>query len=178
MKKVFLIIFIAFVVWVVLGFVVSKKENMEITNFDDCVSAGNPIMESYPQQCRADGKLFVQNIGNELEKTNIIRLDSPRPNQIIKSPLAIEGQARGTWFFEGDFPVILTDWDGRIIAEGYATAQSEWMTEDFVEFKGILEFEKPNYGESGVLILRKDNPSELPEHDDALEIPILFSVLK
>ena len=55
---------------------------------------------------------------------------------------------------------------------------SDVVGEDFVEFKGILEFEKPNYGESGVLILRKDNPSELPEHDDALEIPILFSVLK
>lgn len=31
-----------------------------ITNFDECVAAGNPVMESYPEQCRtADGRLFV-----------------------------------------------------------------------------------------------------------------------
>ena len=31
-----------------------------ITNFDECAAAGNPIMESYPEQCRtADGRTFV-----------------------------------------------------------------------------------------------------------------------
>ena len=34
-----------------------------IDNFDDCISAGNPIMESYPRQCRTeDGKYFVEQI--------------------------------------------------------------------------------------------------------------------
>jgi hypothetical protein len=31
-----------------------------ITNFEECAAAGNPIMESYPRQCRADGKTFVE----------------------------------------------------------------------------------------------------------------------
>ncbi len=31
-----------------------------ITNFDECVAAGYPIMESYPEQCRtADGHMFT-----------------------------------------------------------------------------------------------------------------------
>lgn len=31
-----------------------------ITSFDECVAAGNPVMESYPEQCRTqDGRLFV-----------------------------------------------------------------------------------------------------------------------
>ncbi|MCB9362618.1 hypothetical protein H6504_04230 [Candidatus Woesearchaeota archaeon] len=35
----------------------------EITNFEECVAAGNPVMESYPEQCRTeDGKLFVREI--------------------------------------------------------------------------------------------------------------------
>jgi hypothetical protein len=37
-----------------------------ITNFDECAAAGNPIMESYPAQCRTeDGRLFVQEIVNQ-----------------------------------------------------------------------------------------------------------------
>jgi len=34
-----------------------------INNFDECVAAGNPAMESHPRQCRtADGKHFVEKI--------------------------------------------------------------------------------------------------------------------
>jgi len=154
-----------------------------IETFEDCVRAGFPVMESYPRQCRDDnGNMFTEFVGNELEKTDLIRIDSPRPNQGITSPLTLTGEARGVWYFEASFPIILTDWDGRIIAEHYAEAQSEWMTENFVPFEGVLEFEKPysdmgtipDFMKRGTLILKKDNPSGLPEHDDALEIPILF----
>ena len=148
----------------------------EIANFQECIEAGNPAMENYPRQCRdrKGNKTFIENIGNEPEKIDLIRLNTPRPNQEISSPLVIEGEARGIWYFEGDFPIILTDWDGKIIAEGYATAKGEWMDEGFVPFKGELVFENPTYSNHGSLILKKDNPSDLPEHDDALEIPILF----
>ena len=115
-------------------------------------------------------------VDNELEKADLIRLDTPRPNQIISSPLAIKGVARGYWFFEASFPVVLVNWDGLIIAQGIATAQDEWMTEYFVPFEATLTFtvEKDVYSNRGALILRKDNPSGLPEHDDALEIPVMF----
>ena len=34
-----------------------------IDSFEDCVAAGNPVMESYPRQCRtSDGKHFVEEI--------------------------------------------------------------------------------------------------------------------
>jgi len=34
-----------------------------ITNFEECAAAGNPIMESYPEQCRtSDGRLFVREV--------------------------------------------------------------------------------------------------------------------
>ncbi|PIV10093.1 MAG: hypothetical protein COS49_02380 [Candidatus Portnoybacteria bacterium CG03_land_8_20_14_0_80_41_10] len=131
-------------------------------------------MESYPRQCVAGDKVFIEEIGNELEKIDLIRIGHPRPNEFIESPLVVEGQARGSWFFEGDFPVILTDWDGLIIAETYATAQSDWLTEEFVRFKTEIEFDKSELYNRGALILQKDNPSGLPENDDALEIPIFF----
>lgn len=145
-----------------------------VASFEECVVAGNPVMESYPRQCRHGEQTFTENIGNELEKSDLIRLDYPRPNQIIESPLTITGEARGNWYFEADFPVVLVDWDGLIIAEGIAQAQGDWMTEEFVPFIATLEFEYPSYKNNGALILQKDNPSGLPENDDALEIPVLF----
>ncbi len=123
---------------------------------------------------------WYEKIKNVSDKNNLIRLTSPLPEQKITSPLKIEGEARGTWFFEGSFPVILTDWDGLIIAQGIAKAEGEWMSENFVKFSAELNFEKPAYGEKGLpaqtgsLILKKDNPSGLPEYDDALEIGVIF----
>jgi len=103
-----------------------------------------------------------------------IVLDSPVQEQTISSPLTISGKARGPWYFEGSFPVLITDWDGIIIAEGIATAHGEWMTEDFVPYTAELVFTKPPMGERGNLILKKDNPSGLPENDDAYEIVVRF----
>lgn len=150
------------------------------TSFEECVAEGNSVMESYPRQCISkSGQLFVENIGNEMEKVDLIRITSPRPNETVKSPLQITGEARGNWYFEATFPIYLTDWDGRIIAEGYATADGEWMTTEFVPFKATLTYNyadiEGGYSNRGTLILRKDNPSALPEHDDALEIPVILN---
>ena len=181
MKKVLLIIITfaiitGFGAWWLNSTSEDKKpeESVKINNFQECLEAGNPAMESYPRQCLAGDRIFIEDIGNENEKADLIFLDSPRPNQTIKSPLVVKGQARGFWFFEADFPVVLTDWDGLIIGEGIAVAQEEWMTEEFVPFEAVIEFEIPEYKNNGTLILRKDNPSGLSEHDDALEIPVFF----
>jgi hypothetical protein len=116
-----------------------------------------------------------ENTGNENEKKDLIRITAPRPNGVITSPLKITGEARGNWFFEASFPIVVTDWNGLILGEGYATAQGEWMTTEFVPFTATLKFKNPNSNnKNGTLILKKDNPSGLLEHDDALEIPIVF----
>lgn len=107
-------------------------------------------------------------------RTDLIEIYSPKPKESIHSPVQISGRARGTWFFEGSFPVVLVDWDGLIIAEGYATALDDWMTEEFVPFSSQLEFQSPTYRNNGTLILHKDNPSGLVKYDDALEIPVFF----
>ncbi len=118
-------------------------------------------------------------------KDDLIRLDAPLPGQVIKSPLIITGEARGNWFFEASFPVILVNWDGLIIAQGIATVKKDpstglgvnWMTTEYVPFEAKLDFtiDKNTYSNRGALILKKDNPSGLPEHDNALEIPIIFN---
>jgi hypothetical protein len=47
------------------------------------------------------------------------------------------------------------------------------MTEKFVSYKATLEFSAPAT-DTGTLVLEKDNPSGLPEHDDSLVVPVKF----
>ncbi|MDO8514825.1 MAG: hypothetical protein Q7S50_04765 [bacterium] len=44
----------------------AEKRMASVSNFEECAAAGNPIMESYPEQCRApDGRTFVRDISND-----------------------------------------------------------------------------------------------------------------
>lgn len=144
-----------------------------ITSFEECAALGQPIIESYPRQCRYHNQTFTENIGNELDKSDLIRINSPRPNQKVQSPLTITGEARGNWFFEASFPIRIYDDNNNLLSTAIATAQSEWMTVDFVPFLATLEFTNPQTPK-GLLILQKDNPSGLSEYDDQLEVPVIF----
>lgn len=160
-KKIIIIILI--LVGIIFLFLVLKRnEGAWICQNGEWVKQGDTLQKKPQQSCEED------------RLKDLIRLTTPLSNEEILSPLLIKGEARGSWFFEASFPVVLVNWDGLIIAEGYATAQSDWMTEDFVPFEVVLEFIKPEYSNRGALILQKDNPSGLPENDNALEIPILF----
>lgn len=104
----------------------------------------------------------------------MIRVTAPRANETVSSPLHITGEARGNWYFEASFPVRLEDANGNVLAQAPAQAQGEWMTTEFVPFSVDLTFPTPAT-ETGTLILQKDNPSGLPEHDDERRIPVRFA---
>lgn len=155
-------------------FTKEKSKISSVNSFEECVENNNIMMESYPRQCRAaDGKIFVEDIGDELKKKDLIVIETPRPNEKIKSPVKITGMARGYWFFEGSFPIKLIDKDGNILAYTIAKADGEWMTEEFVRFNAELVLSNIMV-EKGNLILEKDNPSGLPEYNDALIVPVSF----
>jgi hypothetical protein len=101
-------------------------------------------------------------------------VEEPVPGATVASPLTVTGRARGTWFFEGDFPILLEDASGNTVAAGFVVAQGEWMTTEFVPFQGSLEFTHANAGQPGWLVFKKDNPSDRRELDDATSIPVFF----
>jgi hypothetical protein len=169
------IILFLLVVAVAVWFWKFNEKQPTISNFDECVEAGNPVMESYPRVCRTkQGQSFSESIGNETEKIDLIQIESPRPNTQISSPIIIKGKAKGTWFFEGSFPIKLINDQGVVIGNAIATADGEWMTQDFVPFTASLTFSSSGTNK-GKLILEKDNPSGLPENEDFLEVPVNFS---
>ncbi len=161
-----------------LNIVRAPVENTTVSNFNECLAAGFPVQEKYPRVCvDSEGISHEEYVGNVNEKSDLIILDSPLPNSTVQNPIKISGRARGTWFFEASFPISVVNWDGLIIGEGIATAQGEWMTEQFVPFTATINYtlDPQSYSKNGALILQKDNPSGLPENDDALEIPIVFN---
>jgi hypothetical protein len=103
----------------------------------------------------------------------LIQVLSPQPNSMVTSPLTVMGQARGTWYFEASFPVHLLDGNGNELAVIPAQAQSDWMTVEMVPFLAQLTFPAPTTS-TGTLVLKKDNPSGDPIHDDQVTIPVRF----
>lgn len=166
MKKLFLIIFIVLLTLVVAAIYFTKQSPATPD-----IKVQKPESEAFPSNTEETDS----NLEPPSKVDDLIILESPRVENTVSSPLVVRGEARGTWFFEATFPVILTDWDGRIIAETYATAQDEWMTEAYVPFEATIEFDvDTSVSNRGSLILQKANPSDLPENDNALEITIYF----
>ncbi|MEK7545377.1 MAG: Gmad2 immunoglobulin-like domain-containing protein [Patescibacteria group bacterium] len=107
------------------------------------------------------------------EVSDVIRVDFPLIGSSVKSPLVVTGEARGNFFFEGNFPVKVLDVNGNTIASGLATSPSDWMTTEFIPFEVTLRFVKPA-PPFGTLVLEKDNPSGIAKYDQELRIPVLF----
>lgn len=122
-------------------------------------------------------KDIVNPISSESSSTPIktlakeLELISPQAGEIIRSPYVISGRAKGNWFFEGLMPFILLDANRQEIASGSVVAQGDAMTDDMVDFKAELVFTVPEIT-GGELIIKKDNPSGLPEYEAQVSYPV------
>ena len=109
-------------------------------------------------------------------QNELISVDTPTDGDEISSPVTISGEARGTWYFEADFPVEVVDNAGNSLGMAPATANGNWMTDNFVPFTGEIEFDATTAEtDDGRVIFHRSNPSGLAENDDSVEIPITFS---
>lgn len=168
MNRSYLLVGVFLLIVVVLS-LKSFPKSKEITNFEECARAMNIVMETYPRQCRTkDGILFVEKIVSES-----IMVSSPVEGELVESSFVVRGKARGTWYFEGSFPALLYDANGKQLFAGPVTAKAEWMTENFVPFEGTITFDKPQT-KWGTLVLKKDNPSGDLAKDQEISIKVKF----
>ena len=145
-----------------------------ISSFRGCVAAGYPVTESYPRQCQTpDGASFTEEVSSTGNSAGLIRVTSPAANALVEGTLSIDGEAKGTWFFEASFPIVLQDSSGNALAHTTGQAQDEWMTEDFVPFHAELVVPATTEA-TGTLVLSNDNPSGLPANAHELRIPVRF----
>ena len=106
-----------------LAFIFIGNGNKPATETSGETSQSEPIPEAIPMSETRTNEVIPeemevqsQPIKQDEEKTgfknrsidDLIVVTSPVPYQEITSPLIIEGKARGFWFFEADFPVMLS----------------------------------------------------------------------
>jgi hypothetical protein len=103
-----------------------------------------------------------------------IQVTMPKDNQTVSSPIEISGKAKGSWFFEGSFPIQLVDSSGNILGQGIATSTEDWMTENFINFSAEISYTKATSTRRALLVLSKDNPSDNPEFDQSIFIPLIL----
>ena len=118
-------------------------------------------------------KTIEEKVTYDRASTDLIVVNLPFPGAVTGKEFSFIGKARGVWFFEASFPIDVLDKDGKILVQTFATAQGEWMTNDFVPFKGEVKVPESYIGPA-TLILRKDNASGLPEHDASVSFPFVI----
>lgn len=171
MKKSYLVTIIIILIGLLL-ILAFKQPTVAPTVTDDDDVITEPVSDTDPN----DEQRTTQRTG---EAAQLVQVTSPQANNAITSPVTVSGEAPGYWYFEASAPVSIVNWDGLIIGEGYVTAQGDWMTEDQVAFTGTIEYDidPATPYNRGWLILHRDNPSDLPQNDAAVEIPITFGEL-
>lgn len=174
LKIVGILAVIAAVVYGALVFDLGRTPTVK--DFITCVAANNAVMESSPRQCLDEKTGVTYTEEPEVAvPVDAVSVNTDNLSGIVAGPLVITGQALGTWYFEGSFPVIIVSPDGAELGRGIAQAQGDWMTTDFVPFSAEVVVD-PRGNEEGVLRLSKDNPSGLAELDAHIDVPVTFSL--
>ncbi len=173
-KNTFLLVIIALVLISALGLKIAEfvqdKKHKEANQAVELIEEVTYLRDDNERDLGLENDEVIssetETISNHIIVSNLVAGDT------ISTPVLIEGEARGTYYFEGSFPIELLDDEGELIAQGLALAQSDWLSEDFVPFSADLEFS--TQASSGYLVLQNDNPSGLAEYALALTIPVNF----
>lgn len=170
----------------------TDDEPVTMNSFEDCVAAGNPAAESHPRQCTdaATGKSFTEELneggvdsGQELQtrqyesvRGTTITIDDWADGRMVDGNLTITGMVPGSWSFEGSFPVAVVMQGDIGLPGGTAQLSGDWMTTEQVPFSVTLDLSGAELaGEKLDIVLQKANPSDLPENDDSLRLPVVVA---
>ena len=96
---------------------------------------------------------------------------SPKSGATVAKIFTVTGQAPGTWYFEAVFPVEVRNPQGAVVGTGQAHAQGDWMTTAMVPFTASVTV--TGYSGPATLVLKKDNPSGLPQNDASTTVSII-----
>lgn len=87
-----LIIAVIFLILIMGGVIYydAKKSEIkpQINSFEECVKAGYSVLQSYPRQCKVDGKTFIEQMIAESINKLILPLDNAL-NRVTKKPFGI-----------------------------------------------------------------------------------------
>ena len=103
-----------------------------------------------------------------------ITIELPFPGATVGHTFSVFGAARGRWFTNGSFPVVVLSPAGDVVGgSGAATNPpgGDWMTDEFVNYKTTIVLPDTFKGPA-TLVLKKDNLSGLARNDGSISIQI------
>ncbi len=100
-----------------------------------------------------------------------IRITNPEAGSAVSSPVQIEGEAKGNWYFEAEFTVHLEQ-NGKTLADTIVHARGDWMTSDFVPFSTTIIFPENVRKGDAFLVFKNSNASGKPELDKTFKLPV------
>lgn len=102
-----------------------------ITNFEECVAAGNPIMESYPPRCMTkDGRSFTQDVPQNAERN------------MTFNGCAVAGCSQQLCVSADEAPTIITTCEYRAEYACYKKASCERQTNGVCGWTETLELKQ------------------------------------
>lgn len=101
------------------------------------------------------------------DQTPAILVEAPAPNDLVSSPLRIQGSAN---VFEATFQAVVTDWDGRIVAEKTVMAACGTGCRGTFDARIPFEWSGPP---RGALIVYEVSAKD-GSHINTVEIPLGF----
>ena len=134
------------------------------------VRGQHEMIQWYNKQQALEAVRSVLPKPKEPDIERLIAISSPRPDAIVPHSFTVEGRARGSWYFEGVFPLEIQNESGVTMETLSVHADGEWTTPDFVPFK--MKISTPYYSGKAKLIFKKANPSGLSENDMSFTLPI------
>lgn len=131
----------------------------------------NKIQE--PQN--VDVPSVIGTIVTDFAESVLIRVYSPRPQDLVSSPLSIYGTVKQKWgIFEGEAgTVTLYDGNGKNLGVGILRVDGDWMRDPELKFETEINFTKPSTS-SGMLVFIGNSPKE-GSFAGSYKLPVVFS---
>lgn len=105
-----------------------------------------------------------------------VTVSSPAAGATVGQTFSVTGIAPNNWYFEAVLPIQVVDAGGTVIASTPGQAQSDWMVEGPVAFAATITLSSAYSGPAN-LIIKRDNPSGLPQNDAEIIVPIVISTI-
>ncbi len=111
-----------------------------------------------------------------LESEPEIIVNQPGLGAVISSPVVVNGQAPGTWFFEAVLPMSIETAAGEVLAEEIFVTDQDWMTEELIDFSLDIEFDTADTNLGSLKIIKND-VSDIPRNKNFFYLPVRFQPL-
>jgi hypothetical protein len=121
-----------------------------VRSFEECVSAGFPVISGDPQRCVVDGETIFLDIGAN------IQIARPAAGETVDSPFVVAGKARAR---ENIVKIRLLDSSGAILAETAVTTDSTGHAQ-FGTFEVAVNFDLPSETDATLELFDGDAPDD------------------